>query len=91
MEITLTSEQETYLSRLAVQAGRSTTEVVHEALAEWVGRQTTLVELRASLDAAEASIARGEGIEITSETMHSLADDVKRRGCERAIKWSKPL
>jgi len=91
MEITLTSDQEIYLSRLAAQAGRSTTEVVHEALAEWVGRQTTLAELRTSLDAAEASIARGDGIEITPEGLGSLAEDVKRRGRERAMKRSKPL
>jgi len=43
------------------------------------------------LDEADASLARGEGIPITEESMKGLAEDVKQQGrrrlaaeCERA-------
>ena len=35
------------------------------------------------IDAAQASIDRGEGIEITQQSMRELAEDVKRRGRAR--------
>jgi hypothetical protein len=37
----------------------------------------------ASLDEAEASLARGEGRPITEESMKALAEDVKQRGRRR--------
>jgi hypothetical protein len=40
-------------------------------------------EILAAVDIAQASTARGEGIEITRESMRELADDVKRRGRAR--------
>jgi hypothetical protein len=40
-------------------------------------------EILAAVDAARASIARGEGIEITRESMRALTEDIKRRGRER--------
>ena len=39
----------------------------------------TLAEFRKTLDEAEASIARGEGIDITPETMRQLSKDVMER------------
>jgi hypothetical protein len=39
MEIRLAPDQEAHLAALAARAGRSTTEVVQEALAEWEERQ----------------------------------------------------
>jgi len=84
MEVRLTSEQEAYLAQLAARTGRSKDEAVQEAVADWVERQTALAEFRATLDEAEASIARGEGIEIAPASLQALADDVKKRGRERA-------
>jgi hypothetical protein len=40
-------------------------------------------EILATIDTARASTARGEGIEITPESMRALAEDIKRRGRER--------
>jgi hypothetical protein len=40
-------------------------------------------EILAAVDIAQASTARGEGIEITRESMRELAEDVKRRGRAR--------
>ena len=37
----------------------------------------------AAVDAAEASLARGEGTIITRESMRELAEDVNRRGRAR--------
>jgi hypothetical protein len=42
-----------------------------------------LTEFHASPDEAEASIAHGEGIEITRVSIRALAEDVKRRGRAR--------
>jgi hypothetical protein len=83
MEISLTFDQETYLAQIAARTGRSADEAVQEALAEWVDRQTALLDFRATLDEAQASIVGGEGIEITQDSMRDLAEDVKRRGLER--------
>jgi hypothetical protein len=40
-------------------------------------------EILAATDGARAQIARGEGIEITEESMHALAEDIKQRGRAR--------
>ncbi len=40
-------------------------------------------EILAAVDAAQASIDRGEGIPITRQSMRALAEDVKRRGRAR--------
>lgn len=40
-------------------------------------------EILAAVDAAEASLARGAGREITQESMQQLANEVKRRGRAR--------
>jgi hypothetical protein len=37
-------------------------------------------EILAAIDIAKASVDRGEGTEITRESMRALAEDVKRRG-----------
>ena len=57
---------------------------MEEAIELWEEENArVLAEFRKTLDAAEASIARGEGIPITRENMRELAEDVKRRGRER--------
>ena len=85
MEIRLPPDQEARLADIAASAGRSTAEVVQEAVALWEERENArvLAEFRASLDEAEASIARGEGLEINRESLRALAEDVKQRGRAR--------
>ncbi len=85
MEIRLPPDQEAHLVALAARSGRSAGEVVREAIILWEERENAriLAEFRASLDDAEEFVARGEGIEITQESMREFADDVKRRGRER--------
>lgn len=83
MEVHLLPGQEAHITALAARTGRGIDEVVQEALALWAARETDLAEFRETLDEAEASLARGEGIEITQESMRHVADDVNRRGRER--------
>lgn len=81
MEIRLSPDQEAHLAALAASVRRSTEEIVQEAVALWEERENerALAEFRASLDEAEASIARGEGIDITPEAMRQLSKDVMER------------
>jgi Arc/MetJ-type ribon-helix-helix transcriptional regulator len=85
MEIRLPPDQEAYIAGLAASSGRSTDELVREAVALWEERENAraLSEFRASLDEAEASLGQGKGRVITQESMRELAEDVKRRGRER--------
>ena len=46
----------------------------------WVERERCRTEILAAVDIAKSSVDRGEGIEITRESMRALAEDVKRRG-----------
>jgi Arc/MetJ-type ribon-helix-helix transcriptional regulator len=86
MEVDLTPEQADFL-RYAVQTGRvrDAAEAVQEALSLWVERERRRAELLASLDAADASLARGEGRPITRESMKSLARDVMERNRHRFL------
>jgi Arc/MetJ-type ribon-helix-helix transcriptional regulator len=56
---------------------------VREALSLWEERERQRSEFLITLDDAKASLARGESIAITSESMRQLAEDVKRRGLAR--------
>jgi Arc/MetJ-type ribon-helix-helix transcriptional regulator len=84
MEIHPTPDQEAFIPE-AVETGRiaSPEDAVRQGLALWEERERRRPEILAAADAAEASVARGEGIEITRESMRKLAQDVKRRGRER--------
>jgi Arc/MetJ-type ribon-helix-helix transcriptional regulator len=84
MRVTLTPEQQDFVRR-AVESGRfeRDEDAVQEALALWVERELRRAEILAAVDAAQASIDRGEGMEITQQSMRELAEDVKRRGRER--------
>lgn len=84
MQVTLTPEQQDFVRR-AVDSGRfkRAEDVVREALGLWVERERRRAEILAAVDAAQASINRGEGIEITQQSMRELAEDVKRRGRAR--------
>lgn len=81
MEVHLTPDQEAFV-RQGVASGRfqSEADAVAEALALWEERERTRAEILAAVDAAEASLDRGEGILVSEQSMRDLADDVKKRG-----------
>jgi putative addiction module CopG family antidote len=84
MEVRLTPDQEAFV-RQGIESGRFHTEVdaVTEALALWEERERSRAEILAAVDTAEASLDRGEGIEITEQSMRELAERVKCRGRAR--------
>ena len=77
---------------MLIRAGRfqRPEDAVAEALLLWEERELQRSQFLASLDEAEASLDRGEGIPITEESMRALAEDVKRRGRERLAAQSQP-
>ena len=80
MNVELTADQRAFVQR-AIENGRFSREeeAVQEALALWEERERRRLEILAMVDEAEASLARGEGREITEESMKALAEDVKLR------------
>ena len=84
MDVQLTPDQAAFV-RQAIESGRLLREedAVKEALSLWEERERTRAEILAAVDEAEASLARGEGRIITQESMHELAEEVKRRGRAR--------
>jgi putative addiction module CopG family antidote len=92
MQIELSEEADEFIRR-AVKAGRHrrAEDAVREALELWIERERRREELLVELDLAEAELARGDGIEITRESMRQLAKDVHERGMARlAAKQPKP-
>jgi Arc/MetJ-type ribon-helix-helix transcriptional regulator len=89
MEIELTPEQSDFV-RHAVETGRirEPAQAAQQAMALWVERERRRVELWASLGAAEASLARGEGIAISADSMTSLARGVMDR-CRARIETDR--
>ena len=81
MNVELTDDQRAFV-RKAIESGRFASEeqAVQEALALWEERERRRLEILAALDEADASLARGEGIPITEESMKALAEDIKQRG-----------
>lgn len=84
MNVELTPDQQAFVQK-AIESGRlaSVEEAIEEALALWEARERRRIEVLAMLDEADASLARGEGISITEESMKALAEDVKARGRAR--------
>ena len=84
MKVDLTPDQRAFIRR-AIADGRFQREedAVEEALSLWEERERTRAEILAAVDAAEASLARGEGRIITQESMRELAEEVKQRGRAR--------
>jgi antitoxin ParD1/3/4 len=84
MEVRLTPDQEAFI-RQGIASGRfhSEADAVAEALSLWEERERARAEILAAVDAAEASLARGEGREITEQSMRDLAAEVKQRGRAR--------
>ena len=81
MQIDLTPEQQDFVRR-AVDSGRfeRAEDAVQAAIALWVERERRRTEILAAVDIAKASVDRGEGIEISGQSMRALAEDVKRLG-----------
>ena len=84
MKVRLTPDQKAFV-RQAIETGRFHREedAVQEAMFLWEERERTRAEILAAVDAAEASLARGEGRIITEQSMRELADQVKQRGRAR--------
>ena len=85
MEVELTADQTAFVQQ-AMEAGRlhRPEEAVRQALSMWEERERRRLEILASVEQAEASIARGEGRRIaTREETTQLADGIKRRGMAR--------
>jgi Arc/MetJ-type ribon-helix-helix transcriptional regulator len=92
MKVEFTPDQKAFISQ-AIEAGRLQCEedAVQEALSLWEERERTRAEILSAVDAAEASLARGEGRAITGESIRELASDVKQRGRARlAIEHTAP-
>jgi Arc/MetJ-type ribon-helix-helix transcriptional regulator len=85
MEVQFTPDQEALvIDAIAKGRLRQPEEAVRQALSLWEERERRRLEILASVDQAEASLARGEGRRITSrEEATQLADDIKRRGMAR--------
>ena len=90
MEVDLSLEQKEFV-RLAVESGRlrDESEAIRQALALWEERERARAELMAAVDAAEDSLARGEGRELTEQSVGRLASDVKSRGRELLARETK--
>ena len=84
MDVHLSADQQAFI-REGIESGRlrKPEDAFEEAMSLWEERERRRIEFLASLDEAEASIARGEGIEITPESIRALAEDTKKRGRER--------
>jgi putative addiction module CopG family antidote len=86
MNVELTSDQQAF-ARRAIESGRFRTEeeAVREALALWEERERRRAEFLLTLTEAKASIARGEGREISQESMRELAREIQERGRARLL------
>lgn len=84
MEVQLTDDQKAFV-RQAIESGRYGREedALQDAFSLWEERERTRAEILATVDLAEASLARGEGRIITEQSMRDLADEVKQRGLAR--------
>jgi Arc/MetJ-type ribon-helix-helix transcriptional regulator len=83
MPVNLAPDQKAFV-RDAIVSGRlhGEEDAMREALALWERRERARAEILASVDVAEAALARGEGRVITQESMRDLAAEVKQRGRE---------
>ncbi len=80
MNVELTPDQRAFVQK-AIESGRFSRaeEAIQEAMALWEERERRRLEILAMLDEADASLERGEGREITEESMKALAEEVKQR------------
>jgi len=80
VNVELTADQQAFV-RKAIENGRfkREEEAVQEALTLWEERERRRLELIAMIDEADASLARGEGIPITEESVEVLIEKAKQR------------
>jgi Arc/MetJ-type ribon-helix-helix transcriptional regulator len=78
--------------RQALQSGRlhREEEAVEEALRRWEERERARAEILAAVDEAEASLDRGEGRAIATQSIGQLAAAVKQRGRDRLAAERRP-
>ena len=91
MEVNLTPDQQALVSD-AIASGRlhRPEDAIQQALSMWESHERRRAEILASVDVAEASLARGEGRVITEESMRQLAHDVGQRGRARLAAEQQP-
>ena len=84
MNVELTPDQRAFVEK-AIESGRigGEKEAVQQTMALWKERERRRLEIIAMVEEAEASLARGEGREITEASMKALAAEVKERGRRR--------
>lgn len=85
MDLQLTVDQEAFI-RHAIQTGRlhRREDALQEAMSLWEERERRRLEILASVDRAEASLAQGDGRTVkTHRDATELAADVRRRGIAR--------
>ena len=85
MELRLSEDQQA-LIREGIESGRLRTpeDAFEEAMLLWEERERRRLEILAAIDAAEASLAKGEGRRITTrEQITELAEEIKSRGRAR--------
>lgn len=86
-----TPDQKAFV-REAIESGRLEREedAVKQGLILWEERERRRIEILATVDKAQASLARGEGRRVTtSEEARKLVEDVKRRGMARIAATKK--
>jgi putative addiction module CopG family antidote len=81
VNVELTPDQQAFVQK-AIESGRFNREeeAGQEAMKLWEERERRRLEIVAMVEEAEASLARGEGREITEESMKALAEEIKQRG-----------
>jgi len=80
VNVELTPDQRAFVQK-AIESGRfsKAEEAIQEALVLWEERERRRVEILAMLDEADASLARGEGIPITEQSVKVLVEEAKQR------------
>lgn len=86
MNVQLTPDQKAFVRR-AIESGRLPSEeaAVQEALALWEERERERAQFLLTLQEAKASVVRGEGREVTPESVRQLAAAAKERGRARLL------
>lgn len=92
MIVHLTPDQKAFV-RDAIASGRlhGEEDAMREALTLWERREHARAEILASVDVAEAALARGEGRVITQESVRDLAAEVKQRGRARLVAAARDI
>ncbi len=84
MNVDPTPDQQGFI-RAAIASGRleRPEDAALEAFSMWEERERKRAQIIADVNLAEASLARGDGLVITEESMRQLARDVAARGRAR--------